>query len=784
MSNHPSKPTLQDAETVELGQDPLRVLMLGMGWFPATLGGLDRYYRSLFEQLPEAKGVVVGPAGDAPSTIAAAARHELPLARRLCAFWLAARRAAHDVDVVDAHFALYAAAPLLLGALRGRPRVFHFHGPWAEESVAAGDASRVKLGLRRTLERTVLRRADAHVVLSSAFRRALVERYRVPPWNIHVSTPGVALDVFTPGDRSRARARLGIDQSAFVVVCTRRLVPRMGIDGLLDAWSRLEHDLPANAVLLLIGDGPLRAALAARAARAPLAGRVRVMGRLSDADLIDAYRCADVAVAPSIAVEGFGLVVLEAAACGTPSIVSDIGGLPEAISGLDPSLIFAAADSQALDAQLMAAARGDLPTRAATRRHAERFDWPAVAERHRRLYRRLMDRERDERPRVVYLDHVARLSGGEIALLRLLPHLRRVNAHVILGEEGPLAARLARAGISVEVLPIAAATRELRKDTVSLGGTSLTTVVGTLTYVARLALRLRQLRPDLVHTNSLKAGVYGSLAASAAGVPVVWHVRDRIAEDYLPRPAVRLVRQLVRGLADGVVANSAATLETLPGIDPSPTHSVIPDSVEISTCLPRTDARATTFGLVGRIAPWKGQDLFLRSFANAFPAGEERGVVVGAPLFGEEDFERSLRELASQLKLDERVEFRGFREDVWRELARFDVLVHASVIPEPFGQVVLEGMAAGLPVIAPNEGGPAAVIADGETGCLFRSRDEHALAAAMRSLRDDPAERERLGRSARRAAERYHPSAVAAQLEQVYDGVLANARRGRGQRSA
>ena len=92
-----------------------RVLMLGMGWFPSTVGGLDRYYRSLFEQLPEASGVVIGPAEGAPAAIAAASRHDLPLARRLGSFWLAARRAARGAEVVDAHFALYAAAPLLLG---------------------------------------------------------------------------------------------------------------------------------------------------------------------------------------------------------------------------------------------------------------------------------------------------------------------------------------------------------------------------------------------------------------------------------------------------------------------------------------------------------------------------------------------------------------------------------------------------------------------------------------------------------------------------------------------
>jgi glycosyltransferase involved in cell wall biosynthesis len=745
--------------------------MLGMGWFPATLGGLDRYYRSLLEHLPEASGVVIGPAGDAPPSVRVVARQDSPLPKRLLSYWLAARRASKSAEVVDSHFALYAAAPLLSGSLRGRPKVFHFQGPWAQENVAAGDGSRVRFVLRRALERRVLRGADAHIVLSSAFRRVIVEAYRVAPWDVNVWAPGVALGVFTPGDRSQARARLGLDPEAFVTVCVRRLVPRMGVGSLIDAWARIADELPASSVLLIVGEGPLRTDLAERVAQLGLSTGVRMLGRVSDEELLDVYRAADVAAVPTVAFEGYGLVVLEAAACGTPSIVSNVGGLPEATTPLDRSLVVAPGDTEALGERIKAASRGALPSRAATRAYAERFAWPAVAERHRDLYRRLIAGERDKRPRVVYLDHVARLSGGEIALLRVLPHLRHINAHVILGEEGPLADRLAQAGVSVEVLPIAASLRDLRRESVRVGGASPVAVWQTLTYVARLARRLRRLRPDIVHTNSLKAGVYGTLAARALGIPVVWHVRDRISADYIPRPAVRLIRALVR-LADGLVANSTATLETVSSASRDSPSWVISDSVELSPYAREADGGATTFGMLGRIAPWKGQDLFLRAFASAFPDGEERAVVVGAPMFGEEDYELELHELVSRLGLTGRVEFRGFRENIWRELARFDVLVHASVIPEPFGQVVLEGMAAGLAVLAPDEGGPAAVIADGETGQLFRSRDADSLAAAMRALSDDGAGRERLGASAQGAIEPYRPDAVASRLEQVYERVL------------
>src|SRR5262249_10793443 len=144
-----------------------------------------------------------------------------------------------------------------------------------------------------------------------------------------------------------------------------------------------------------------------------------------------------------------------------------------------------------------------------------------------------------------------------------------------------------------------------------------------------------------------------------------------------------------------------ATMETLV-TDPEPVviYSVLPEVMSGVRAVDRTPGGPLTFGIVGRLAPWKGQHLFLEAFARAFPDSEERAVVVGGALFDEVDYEHGLQRTARRLGIAGRVEFRGHRPDVWEELARLDVLVHASITPEPFGQVILEGMAAGVPVIA------------------------------------------------------------------------------------
>jgi glycosyltransferase involved in cell wall biosynthesis len=175
------------------------------------------------------------------------------------------------------------------------------------------------------------------------------------------------------------------------------------------------------------------------------------------------------------------------------------------------------------------------------------------------------------------------------------------------------------------------------------------------------------------------------------------------------------------------------------------------------------------------LAPWKGQDFFLRAFAQAFPDSQERAVVVGGALFGEDDYAQTLPELARTLGIAERVDLRGHRTDVWDELSRLDVLVHASVTPEPFGQVVLEGMAAGVPVIAANAGGPAEMLEHDVTGVLYEPMQVAELAGAMQRMRD-PQLRDRLSAAARDGLAPYTPATVARQLQNLYAAVVARRR--------
>ena len=298
---------------------PTRIALIGSGWFPDEIGGLDRYFTSLVGALQanrsvESEAVVMGPIADPPSGIRVACRSDDSIARRLLAGVRAARTI--DADVVDAHFALYSLLPVRLTRLRRAPLVVHFHGPWADESRHAGTASAVRAFAKRRVERAVYRRATQCVVLTAAFKRVLVERYGVHPWRVVIEPPGVDLERFTLGDQVSARAEHGLPADALVVCCVRRLVPRMGHDVLLDAWRTVADRATRPAVLVIAGDGPLRAELEARVRRNGLEDVVRFVGRISDQQLVSLYRAADINVVPSVALEGFGLIVLEAARAG------------------------------------------------------------------------------------------------------------------------------------------------------------------------------------------------------------------------------------------------------------------------------------------------------------------------------------------------------------------------------------------------------------------------------------------------------------------------------------
>lgn len=385
-----------------------------------------------------------------------------------------------------------------------------------------------------------------------------------------------------------------------------------------------------------------------------------------------------------------------------------------------------------------------------------------------------------DRPlRVALVNHVARLGGAEVALLGIVERLdrRAVEPLVVLGEEGPLADRLRAAAVEVAVRPLDPTVLDRRKDTLTAAGlANPRPALRTLRAAAGLGRFFRRRGIDLVHTNSLKANLLGGLAGRFARVPVVWHVRDHLSAPYLPRAVVPVVRLAARVVPRRVVAVSHSAARTVGRRDVVVLHQ----GVSIPGPVPPPPVGPPLVGLVGRISPWKGQDVFLDAaarLASEFP--EARFVLAGSALFGEEDYERELRRRADALGIADRVEFLGFRDDVWQVYRDLHVVVHASTLAEPYGNVVLEAMASARPVVAAAAGGVLELVDHGRTGLLTPPGDPIALAEAIASLLRSPDERLRLAAEGRREVERrFSVDDDAAGLERLWREVVDGRRRG------
>ncbi|MGE0799727.1 MAG: glycosyltransferase family 4 protein [Lautropia sp.] len=374
----------------------MRILALGLAWFPESPGGLSRYYGDLLGQLAlgghPVRGLVAGSArveAESLGRVSAFSSVQVPLPRRLlaCRAAIGKALAADRPDLVASHFALYTLPAL--DRLGDRPLVVHFHGPWACEAGVEG-GSRVEVAIKRRLEGLVYRRAQRCIVLSPAFGKMLVERYGVDAQRIRVIPGGVdAIRFGVDIPRAAARESLGWPAGRPILLTVRRLVQRMGLDRLVAAMRTVCRRHP-DALLLIAGQGSLAAHLQSRIRDLGLTGHVRLIGFVPDGQLPVAYRAADLSVVPSVALEGFGLSAAESLAAGTPVLVTPVGGLPDVVSDLAPGLILRDASVAAIAAGIDDALAGRLPLPSAARCAAyarARFDWPQVMPRILETYR-------------------------------------------------------------------------------------------------------------------------------------------------------------------------------------------------------------------------------------------------------------------------------------------------------------------------------------------------------------------------------------------------------------
>jgi glycosyltransferase involved in cell wall biosynthesis len=341
--------------------------------------------------------------------------------------------------------------------------------------------------------------------------------------------------------------------------------------------------------------------------------------------------------------------------------------------------------------------------------------------------------------RVLVVQPVAQTGGSDQALLAMVRGLPadRFETHVVVPEEPMMRAQLEAAGARIHVVPMRRLTRS--EGTVYWLGYALAWPVS----VARLVALTRRMRAHVLVSNSLHSW-YGWAAAWLTRRPHVWIAREIVVGS---AAATRLERVLTRRFATVVVSMSRAIAGQLDPRD----GRVFTDTVDTERYRPdRAGAfraahgiadDAVLVGAAGRIDVWKGigvlLDAWARVAAEVEPGTTElRLVVVGPPVPGKEAYERGLRERAASI---DGVLWLDPLEDLGPFYADLDAFVMASTDPEPFGLVMAEALASGVPVIATDHGGPPEVLGGHpERGTLVPPRDAAALAAAIRAIAARP----------------------------------------------
>jgi len=348
------------------------------------------------------------------------------------------------------------------------------------------------------------------------------------------------------------------------------------------------------------------------------------------------------------------------------------------------------------------------------------------------------------RPKVLFLDHVGVLGGAELNLIDMVRAGGPGN-HVILMNHGPLVSALESTGIGVTVLPAMTSFSGCRRR----GGifSALKAVPQVLSLARAVSKRAADF--DLIWANSQKSFVVGCFAAALSGRPLVWHLRDILSSEHFSFINRKIAVMLANRFATKVITVSKAGLASFQdsggrlglgtvvynGIDPKPFDDSHFRENREKLCQEFPIGDAPVVGLFGRLTSWKGQHVLIRAL-QSLPG--VHAIVVGSALFSEDTYADSLRGLATELGVADRIHFTGFRRDIPQLISAVNIVVHTSTAPEPFGRVIVEAMLARRPVIATNAGGAAEIIVDGQNGILTPLSDPQALANAIRGLLEEP----------------------------------------------
>ncbi|MEQ9618630.1 MAG: glycosyltransferase family 4 protein [Deltaproteobacteria bacterium] len=400
--------------------------------------------------------------------------------------------------------------------------------------------------------------------------------------------------------------------------------------------------------------------------------------------------------------------------------------------------------------------------------------------------------------RVLFINHSIRDGGPGKSLFYILKFLdrKRISPYVLIPKDDVFSERLKAEGIYENVITDKRFPENLKRprferDTGKIKSGGLGRFYTILLHLLSVFLNILDLaslvitspflikgkKIDVIYCNGTQAKIAGALMGLANWCPVIWHVRN-IQQTKLLGSMVYTLAALP--VVKRIVCVSGATAEQFPyargklvvihnGIDPEDYN---PETTvgEIRRDYELSD-KTIVIGSTGRIVPRKGYDLFIKSAGQAIKRSENKNVkfvIVGdTPFFFSDNHLVYLKNLVSELGLEEYFIFTGFRKDVRPCLKDFDIFVIPSSYPDPFPRSVIEAMSFALPVIGFRAGGIVESVEDGVTGILSEPDSTEEMENAILRLIANKGLRREMGKAGReRVKQNFSADRIAERIQE------------------
>ena len=347
--------------------------------------------------------------------------------------------------------------------------------------------------------------------------------------------------------------------------------------------------------------------------------------------------------------------------------------------------------------------------------------------------------------KILFLTHVGDPGGAEFKMMDLCADLGD-KAEVLHFQDGSLPAHLAQKNITHKLLPLPASLAGFKREQALAKAFPL--LFESFGFLRKLYSATRGYTAYVCM--SQKAFVLLSLLKPFHRKPIIWFMNDLLSPDHFSPSLISILIRLAKFSANHLILNSQASYDAwlkaggvnrnleiiYPGTDFGFIEKRIRNQQKITELKEKLQAqKKIVVGLFGRITPWKGQEIFLEAISKI---PNVHGLIVGEAFFGEENYQHYLQELTRRLQIESNVTFTGHSDQVPEWMAVCDIVVHCSTAPEPFGLVIVEGMAAHKPVIASDGGGAQEIVMDKVTGQLTPMKDADALATAINRYIENP----------------------------------------------